>query len=187
LTALRNLAALGLLISTASVAVGATTWTKGESTPDGDGSIYFSTAFTQKTGTFKATPESMLDKKDTVTGTFVVGTYRIVSKQADQDINGTAYDELIATELMDCTNAYYGRIRTVEKLKGKVVSDQTTPDHDIQMTEQQGPTIDSQLCQLHQGKPAGSLDPTANPDYNPNPSDQDLDKIIDKHLPAKTH
>lgn len=127
-------------------------WTKLGPTTDNTSDIYLSHNFSQKTGKFGATPESFLDKQDSVEGSFLVGTYRIVSTTPIKDEQGTDYDELIATEVMDCKNDYFGGLRTLEKLNGKVVRDETTPDGSIMMVQTHDWTIDGQLCKLHRGE-----------------------------------
>lgn len=127
-------------------------WTKLGPTTDNTGDIYLSHNFSQKTGKFDATPESFLDKQDSVEGTFLVGTYRMVMNAPIKDEQGVDYDELIGSEVMDCKSDYFGRLRTVEKLKGKVVRDETTPDGSIMMVQTHDWTIDGQLCRLHQGE-----------------------------------
>lgn len=153
-------ALVGLLIVTLSSPVFAQShssapageWIKLGPTTDNTGDIYLSHDFSQKTGKFGATPESFLDKQDSVEGSFLVGTYRMALTAPIKDEQGTDYDELIATEVMDCKNDYFGGLRTVEKLKGKVVRDETTPDGSIMMVQTHDWTIDGQLCKLHRGE-----------------------------------
>lgn len=137
-------------------AVNATTptngWIKLGPTIDNDGVIYLSPEFDKKTGKFSATPESFLDKQDSGEGSFLVGTYRTALSAPIKDEQGVEYDELIASEVIDCQNDYYGTLRTVEKLKGKVVRDETATDDKITMVQTHDWTIDAQLCRLHQGQ-----------------------------------
>jgi hypothetical protein len=128
-------------------------WIELGPTIDGDGTIYLSKSFSQKTGKFSAIPESFLDKQDSVEGRFLVGTYRTTLRAPIKDEQGIDYDELIASEVIDCENDYFGRLRTIEKLKGKIVRDETTPDNKINMVQTHDWSIDGQLCNLHQGKP----------------------------------
>lgn len=127
-------------------------WSKLGPTTDNTGDIYLSHDFSQKTGKFGATPESFLDKQESVEGSFLVGTYRMALTAPIKDEQGTDYDELIAAEVMDCKNDYFGGLRTVEKLKGKVVRNETTPDGSIMMVQTHDWTIDKQLCRIHDGK-----------------------------------
>ena len=127
-------------------------WIKLGPTIDNDGVIYLSPEFDKKTGKFSATPESFLDKQDRGEGSFLVGTYRTALSAPIKDEQGVEYDELIASEVIDCQNDYYGTLRTVEKLKGKVVRDETATDDKITMVQTHDWTIDAQLCRLHQGQ-----------------------------------
>lgn len=156
-------------------------WVNAGRTLDNSTTVYLSGQFGQKSGTFKAMPESMLDKQDHVSGTFLVGTFRQVLDDTAEDMHGLQYDESITTEVLDCQNAYFGTLRQVEKLRGKVVQDLVTPDHDINMMQSHIAYIDLALCDLHQGKANISIAPVANPDYNPHSTAVDYDKLVDKY------
>jgi hypothetical protein len=141
-------------------------WVKDERAVDGGATIYLGKRFGSKSGTFRATPESMLDTKDKISGNFIVGQYRYVyDKPLSQD--GLTFNELIATELLDCKESYYGRLRVVKKLNDKEVLNQKVADSDVSMTQTQGPSIAGKLCALHTGGKSPSLDPkkNANPAY----------------------
>lgn len=175
----------GLMAS--SWAIGTTEkWVKDEATSDG-GTIYLNQHFDRKSGTFAATPESVLDNRDSISGTFLVGTYRIVTDQGGSKmtgVQGEQYDELISTELIDCKNGYAGTLRRIEKLNGQVVHDETMQDKDVMMTQTHQITTDSKLCQLSQGQARSSLHGAdgANPQYRPGTlSASDIDKLIDQH------
>lgn len=157
-------------------------WVNAGRTLDNSATVYLSGQFGQKSGTFKAMPESMQDKQDHVSGTFLVGTFRQVLDDTEENMRGLQYDELITTEVLDCQNAYFGTLRRVEKLRGKVVQDVVTPDDDIDMMQSHIAYIDLALCDLHQGKANISIAPVANPDYNPHPTDADYDRLVDKYL-----
>ena len=81
MTALRMmsgaLAIAGLLLQTHALQA-AQQWVKNEATLDAEARIDLGTDFTKIKGTFRATPESMLDAKDSINGTFLVGQYRHV-------------------------------------------------------------------------------------------------------------
>lgn len=59
--------------------------------------------------------------------------------------------------MIDCDTGYAGTFRTIEKSRGHVVLDETTPDREIDMIQTSAPKIDDQLCQLHQkaARPSG--------------------------------
>lgn len=52
--------------------------------------------------------------------------------------------------VIDCDTGYAGTFRTIEKSRGHVVLDETTPDRKIDMIQTSVPKIDDQFCQLHQ-------------------------------------
>jgi hypothetical protein len=161
-------------------------WIKDDATVDGGATVYLSTTFGQRRGKFDAVPESVTDNSTTVEGTFLVGTYRIVSDNGSpnmQDAMGKPYDELIVTDLIGCDSGYAGTLRRVEKLDGKVVLDEPHSDSQVTMTQTHETTTDSKLCQLHQGKTRSTFNglDNANPSYNPEPSATDIDKLIDKN------
>lgn len=124
-------------------------WIKAQALPGGDGSTYYlNTKFSQKSGSFNAIPESALDDRKSVSGTFLVGTFRFVLDAPEKDMHGIVYDEKITTSIIDCGNSYAGALRIIEKYKGNVVFDESTPDSDIDMIQVVAPTIDDQLCKL---------------------------------------
>lgn len=55
------------------------------------------------------------------------------------------------------------------------------------MMELSGYSVDAQLCQLHAGKLPTSRNrqQAPNPDYNPKPTDKDIDAILDRHVHRK--
>ena len=137
-------------------------WVKDGATVDGGGTIYLSTTFTRKSGTFRAMPDSIMEDKDSVSGTFLVGTYRMVADKNEPPMEGMhgKYDELISTELMDCDNRYAGTLRRIEMLAGKIVYEQTKQDNDILMI-QSAPNandIGMKLCRLHKKTPSSAKD-----------------------------
>jgi hypothetical protein len=127
-------------------------WIKLGATNDNVGTIYLSPHFGQKSGKFSAIPESVMDNQDSVEGNFLVGTYRMALDAPIKDEKGIPHDELIVTEVMDCKNDYFGSLHTIEKLKGKIVRDETVTDDKLDMVQTHDWTIDKQLCRLHQGE-----------------------------------
>lgn len=155
-------------------------WVAAGPTLDGEATVFLSRSFGQKSGTFKAMPESMLDKADHISGTYLVGTFRKVFAAPTEGMHGT-YDESITTELIDCANDYFGTVHEVRKLKGHIVFDKVTPDADIHMIQSHESGIDGALCRLHQGQTDVSFGPKPNPSYNPHPTEQDYRKLVDKY------
>lgn len=154
---------------------------------DGDAKIQMSKTFTMQSGKFKATPESMLDKKDSISGNFLVGSYRYVYKKAEKD-NGQLVDEMVSTEIMDCENKFYGTLKQTKKYKGKVVSEKSTPLAQVQMMQTSMGTTDGQLCALYVGKKPAATDRkgVTNPDYKPTMTKEDMDAKLDKYAPTGT-
>ena|GEM_PF-2227792 len=151
---------------------------------DGDAKIQMSKKFSNKTGKFNATPESMLDKREFIEGNFIVGTYRYVYNTAEQE-DGRSVDEMVSTEIMDCPNKYYGTLKQTKKYKGKIVSEKVTAEGQVRMTQMNGSNIDSQLCDLHAGQKPAPLDKRAvnNPDYKPKMTAEQMDALVDKYAP----
>lgn len=162
-------------------------WVKDEATLEPGAQIYLGTGFAVKKGKFKAMPESMLDTKNSIEGSFVVANYRFVYQKPIKDQSGKMFDELISTELLDCQRQFYGTLKQVRRRNGSVVSETSTRDADVLMTQTSGVNLGSKLCDLHAGQPAQPLARQAvnNPAYNPNPSDKDIDVLINRRLPAK--
>lgn len=158
-------------------------WRKSEVSLDSSATIYLSNIFGSKRGKFRATPESVLDNKDSIDGKFIVAKYRYVYSQPEIDGRGVASDEFVSTELLDCERHFYGTLRQVRKSAGKIVSDHIISDADVMMTETTSPTIDSQLCEFHEKKKIGALNrgKINNPTYNPTPNEKDVDSIINKY------
>lgn len=158
-------------------------WIKDEKSADGAAQIYLSPAFTPVKGKYAAVPESMIDARSTIEGHFLMGSYRYVFTKPETGADGTLSDELVATEILDCKDNFFGTARQVRKYKGKVVSVRITPPADITMTQTTSPNIGSKLCALSQNRKAVSLQQKSvdNPGYNPKPTVKDIDRLIDKH------
>ncbi|GGY72762.1 hypothetical protein ACFFTM_02015 [Pseudoduganella plicata] len=187
---LQRLTAAVLAIGAAAAAVaGPATgqWVKDEQTLEPGATIYLSAAFGSKKGKFRAQPESMLDTTSSIDGSFIVGTYRYVYQTPERDAQGNAYDELQSTELLDCERNYYGTLRQVRKRNGAIVSETVKSDAQVSMMQMGGVNLGSKLCDLHAKRAVQPLRraPVDNPAYKPNPSDQDIDALINRHIPAK--
>lgn len=173
-----------LLVSVAPAALAKETgnvWIKDELSVDGGARIYLNAAFTPIKGKFKAVPESMIDKKDTIEGSFLLGEYRYLFNKPETGKDGTLSDELVSTEILDCNANYFGTMKQVRKYKGKVVSETATPVADVTMMQISSPNIGSKLCDLSANKKVASLTPKANPSYKPAQTQKDIDRIIDKY------
>jgi hypothetical protein len=183
---LKNLSALAafLAITTTTWAKDSSEsqlWVKGERSIEGDSTIYLSKQFTQKSGTFAATPESMQDKNTSIKGSFLVGSYKYVYDKPTKE-NGQLVDELLITELLQCKDFYFGTISRVKKYKGKEVELSQTADADLSLMQMRGPNIGSQLCELH-SKGTTTKRQQTNPSYQGGKplTDKNIDKLIDKY------
>ena len=165
----------------------ATAWVKDEQSLDRSAQIYLNPAFTPIKGKFKAVPESVMDRKDTIEGSFLVGEYRYVFNKPERDKDGKLSDELISTEVLDCNKQFYGTLKQVRKYKGKVISESGRPAASVEMIQTSSPNIGTKLCALFENKKVARLvqAPVTNASYNPKPTQQDVDKIIDKYAPPK--
>jgi len=172
--------------TTAMASPAAGQWVKDEQTLEPGATIYLGTSFSEKTGKFRAQPESMLDTTSSIEGRFIVGTYRYVYQTPEQDVNGTAYDELVSTELLDCERHYYGTLKQVRKRRGAVVSETVKPIANVSMIQMGGVNLGSKLCDLHAKRTVQPLRraPVDNPAYKPNPSGEDIDALFERHMPG---
>lgn len=156
-------------------------WIKDELSLDGSAQIYLNAAFAPIKGKFKAVPESITNRKDSIEGSFLLGEYRYMFKKPETGKDGKVSDELVSTEVLDCKNNYFGTMKQVRKYKGKVVSEKSTPASDVTMIQTTSPNIGTKLCAVSLDKKVSRLEPVANPSYNPRPSEQDIDRIMDKY------
>ena len=176
-------AALLVLAAPAALAKEAAkpSWIKDEISVDGSAQIYLNAAFAPIKGKFKAVPESITDRKDSIEGSFLLGEYRYLFKKPETGKDGKLSDELVSTEVLDCKNSYFGTMKQVRKYKGKVVSEKSTPAADVTMIQTTSPNIGAKLCAVSQDKKVSRLEPVANPSHNPRPTQQDIDRIMDKY------
>lgn len=102
------------------------------------GRTYLSKKFAVKTGTFMATYKSVLDKRNKVSGKFIVGKFRYVYDkpmgEQDSDIF-PIHDEQITTVILDCINSFVGTFRSEYILNGKKVLENINSDQDIEMVQ----------------------------------------------------
>ena len=102
------------------------------------GRTYFSKKFGVKTGTFMATYKSVFDKRNKVSGEFIVGKFRYVYDkpmgEQDSDIF-PIHDEQITTVTLDCKNNFVGTIQSEYILNGKKVLENINSDEDIEMVQ----------------------------------------------------
>jgi hypothetical protein len=157
-------------------------WVKAQRSIEGDSTLYLSKQFSQKSGTFAATPESVRDTNTTVKGNFLVGSYKYVYDKPAKEA-GHLVDEMLITELLRCKDSYFGTLSKVTRYKGKDVVSVKIADADVSMTQTSGPNISKQLCDLYsKGGTAGTAQ-KANPSYRGTKAltDKEVDKLIDKY------
>ena len=102
------------------------------------GKTYFSKNFGIKEGTFMATYKSVLDKRDKVSGKFIVGKFRYVYDKPMGEQNSDIFplhNEHITTIMLDCKNAFVGTIQSEYILNGKKVLESINSDEDIEMIQ----------------------------------------------------
>lgn len=158
-------------------------WIKDEKSVDGTARIFLSPSFTTIQGKFTAVPESMTDRRASIEGTYLMGTYRYLFTTPETGQDGKRSDELVSTEVLDCRENFFGTAKQVRKYKGKVVSERVTPLAGITMVQTMGPNIGAKLCALAQAQKPAPLErgSVTNPGYNPEPTEKDVDRIIDKY------
>ncbi len=165
-------------------------WVAVGKTADRFANVYIAKEFSTRNGTFQAIPESYVEfaKGDkTITKDFTVGTFWHQYKTPIRQF-GIRFDELIATEILDCEENYFGRLRTIKKLKGKVVWDEIHPDQDIRLIQINGHSIGKMMCAVKDGKAPGTFASwkTPMPGYDPKPSREKIDALIDKYMPPRS-
>jgi hypothetical protein len=142
--------------SRADAAPAADDWVPAGRTRDDTATIYLHKRFGKKSGTFKAEPDSVLDQTRTVSGEFLVGTYRFAYDKVIGE-PGAKFDELTVVELLDCRRSYFGTIKRTRSFMGHPVDAEVTKEADLLMTQVTTPSVDAQLCDVHDGKPPRRL------------------------------
>lgn len=103
---------------------------------DVSGKTYFSNVFSIKEGTFKANYYSIFDKRDKVSGKFIVGRFRYIYDEPVGEKGSPIYplhNESISTVMIDCKNNFVATLKSEYLLNGKTASENITPDEDIIM------------------------------------------------------
>lgn len=158
-------------------------WVKDEISLDGSAQIYLSPIFSAIKGRFKAIPESVMDKRNAIEGNFLIGKYRYLFIKPTRGTDGKLSDELVSTEILDCNGSFFGTMKQVRKYKGAVINSRASATADVTMMQTTVPNVGSKLCALYQNKKGPVLEQRAvtNPNYNPNPTKQEIDRILDKY------
>lgn len=105
---------------------------------DVSGKTYFSNKFGIKEGTFEASYRSIFDKRNKVSGKFLVAKFRYIyddpigEKGSSMD---PLHNESISTVMLDCSNNFVATLKSVYLLNGKTVSENIIPDEDIEMSQ----------------------------------------------------
>jgi hypothetical protein len=111
---------------------------------------YFSTKFGKRSGTFRASYRRLSDKRDTVSGTFLVAKFRYVSPDKPMGSGGIYdphHDDYIATVLLNCAEEWSGVIGEFFALNGNVISNISLTDPSLNQGNRDGTTI-GDLCQF---------------------------------------
>jgi hypothetical protein len=116
---------------------------------DKTATIYLSTKFVPMTGTFEVVPASPTDARDSLSGTFLVGQFRYVFNKPEIIVGNILADEILTTNILECKEGFYGTIKTIKKLKNKVVQELKLPDGEFYLSQASGTTLWRQLCELH--------------------------------------
>lgn len=111
---------------------------------------YFSPRFSKLHGKFRAQYDSMLDKRTTTEGDFLVARFRYQYKKPIGTPGSKVspfHDEYVSEVLLDCRQNFSGTAAEIFFLKGKEVLALETPKSDILMIQMEmpGTTIDD-LC-----------------------------------------
>jgi len=128
-------------------------WVEAPQRPSLDGEsgrTWFWSAFTRRSGTFRAMYDSMLDNRDSVTGDFLVARYRYTFDAPIGDGTGLIprHDELIAEVLLDCDAHFSGTASQRYLLEGEEVAREDNDDVlMIQMTNDADTTV-GDLCEF---------------------------------------
>ena len=103
---------------------------------DVSGRTYFSNRFGIKEGTFEASYRSIFDKRNKVSGKFMVAKFRYIYDKPIGE-KGSSMDPLhnesISTVMLDCRNNFVATLKSAYLLNGKTVSEDIIPDEDIVM------------------------------------------------------
>jgi hypothetical protein len=105
---------------------------------DVSGKTYFSNQFGIKEGTFNASYRSIFDKRNKVSGKFMVAKFRYIYDEPIGE-KGSSMDPLhnesISTVMLDCKNNFVATLKLVYLLNGKTVSENIIPDEDIELSQ----------------------------------------------------
>ena len=119
---------------------------------------FFSPVLGTKQGEFKAMYESMLDKRETASGTFLLARFRVVEAQATgggHPVYDPKHDTYEQTVMVDCARHFSDTVQESFYLNSKLVAHRDVPDADIIMNQDLTPntTIDD-LCKHLKSKNA---------------------------------
>ena len=124
-------------------------WLKATLEPDKTRQFYVGTVFTSIKGKYPILSGDGPDY-ETMEGEFLVGQVRLTYYQPYDAGDGVTVDERIVTAVLDCKKQYYGTIKQVTKYRGKITSEEITPDAKMFMIELSGITTPGKkLCDLH--------------------------------------
>lgn len=72
-----------------------------------DGKVYFGTQFTQQKGNYKATYESVMESRDSLRGTFFMGSFQYVFNHPNlKSFLSPKHDEMITQVVLECSQHF---------------------------------------------------------------------------------
>ena len=117
------------------------------------GSTYFGKRFIKIKGNYAAVFESVLDKRDSISGEFILGKFRYLYESPIGDGSRFAplHDESITTVIMNCKEKFFGTKSIAYLNKGKVQHVEETPENEILMMQQKvGASTVNDLCDFYE-------------------------------------
>lgn len=118
-----------------------------------DGKVYFGTQFTQQKGNYKATYESVMESRDSLSGTFLMGSFRYVFNHPNpKSFLAPRHDEMITQVVLECSKHFSGTVAVLYKLKDKVVKNDVKTAAEITLYQDSNPGTVSDLCAYAKSK-----------------------------------
>lgn len=122
--------------------------------------IYLSTKFVWINASFNVVTASPSDTRESLSGTFHVGQFRYIFKKPEITGGSVLADEILATNILECKEGFYGTIKTVKKLRNKAVQELKLPEDEFYLFQASGKTLWRELCELHASQEKASQQKT---------------------------
>lgn len=118
-----------------------------------DGKVYFGTQFTQQKGNYKATYESVMESRDSLSGNFLIGSFRYVFNHPNpKSFLAPKHDEMITQVVLECSQHFSGTVAVLYKLKDKVVKNDVKPASEVTLYQDSNPSTVNDLCAYAKSK-----------------------------------